>query len=142
MINNKKKTYFDINFLDDNKIIISIGIYKLNRFNLLNEFKNRNLLIKLLYDNTENIIQLVYHNDLCYLQFVKSKLYINAKNNNITLSAEPLTSWTLHKNNNNDQIYVKRFSKNKKFYYKNLKSGYIYTNFYLGWGCESIINIV
>ena len=142
IIINKRKTYFDINFIDDDKITISIGIYKLNKFNLLNEFKNRNLLIKLLYDTTENIIQLVYHNDLCYLQFVKSKLYINTKNNNITLSAEPLTSWILHKNMNNEQIYVKRFVKNKKFYYKNLKSGYIYTNFYLGWGCENIINIV
>ena len=141
LLNNKKRSYFNITFLDDYKITISIGIYKFNRFNLSNEFKNRNLLIKLMYDKTENIIQLIYHDNLCYLQFVKSKLYINKKNNTIILSNEPITSWIFNKNNNNDKIYVKRFSKNKKFYYKNLSTGNIYTNFYLGWGCENIIDI-
>ena len=73
--------------------------------------------------------------------FEKSKLYININNNLIDLNKEKKTLWNLKRYYNNDKIYVTRYKKDKKFYYKNLSNNEKYTNFYLGWGCENIINL-
>lgn len=140
-LDNLKKTYFDINFIQKNKIIISLGIYKINKYNLIYEFKNRNLLIKLLHNLSENIIILIPNDSYYYMMFEKSKLYININNNLIDLNKEKKTLWNLKRYYNNDKIYVTRYKKDKKFYYKNLSNDEKYTNFYLGWGCENIINL-
>lgn len=138
---NKKKTYFKIDFISNNQIIIHLGIYKLNRYNITDNLKNRNLLIKLLYNNTENIITMIPKNNLYYLQFLKSKLYLTIKNNLLTLSDNASTLWKINKYKNTQKIYAKRIIKNKKIYYRNLETNNLYTNFYLGWGNENIISI-
>ena len=140
-LSNKKKTYFTIDFIDKDKIIIKLGIYKLNRYNISDNFKNRHLLIKLLYNDNENIIQLIPKHNSYNLQFLKSKLYLTCINNNLTLTEEPKTLWKFNKCNKKEKIYVKRIIKNKKIYYKNLKNNHLFTNFYLGWGNENIITI-
>lgn len=137
----KKKTYFKIDFISNNQIIIHLGIYKLNRYNITDNLKNRNLLIKLLYNNTENIITMIPKNNLYYLQFLKSKLYLTIKNNLLTLSDNASTLWKINKYKNTQKIYAKRIIKNKKIYYRNLETNNLYTNFYLGWGNENIISI-
>jgi hypothetical protein len=43
--------------------------------------------------------------------------------------------------NNNDYIKVTRFLKDNKYYYKNIETEEIYTNYYLGWGYENILSI-
>ena len=140
-LNNKKKTYFSIDFIEKDKIIIKLGIYKLNRYNISDNFKNRNLLIKLLYNNAENIIQLIPKDNYYILQFFKSKLYLTSENNYLTLTDQPKTLWKINKYSNKEKIYVKRVIKNKKIYYKNLKNNHLFTNFYLGWGNENILTI-
>lgn len=140
-LDKSKKTYFDINFIEKYKIIINLGIYKLNKYNLLYEFKNRNLLIKLFNNLSENIIILIPNDNYYYMMFEKSKLFININNNLIDLNKERKTLWNFKENKNDKKIFVKRIKKNKKFYYKNLVNDEKYTNFYLGWGCENIINI-
>ena len=141
MLKKDKKTYFNIHFVNEKQIVISIGIYKFNRYNLLDKFRNRNLLLKLLSHNDESIIQLIPHDNYYYLQFIKNKLYINSKNNKIYLNSHPETLWNFKKYINHDKIFIKRFVKNNKFYYRNLHTGYVFTNFYLGWGNENIINL-
>ena len=140
-LNNKKKTYFSIDFIEKDKIIIKLGIYKLNRYNISDNFKNRNLLIKLLYNDAENIIQLIPKDNYYILQFFKSKLYLSSKNNYLTLTDQPKTLWKINKYSNEEKIYAKRVIKNKKIYYKNLKNNHLFTNFYLGWGNENILTI-
>ena len=66
---------------------------------------------------------------------------MNLINNILTVSDKPKTLWKFNKYNKKNKIYVKRFIKNKKIYYKNLKTENIFTNFYLGWGNENIITI-
>ena len=75
-----------------------------------------------------------------YLKFCKSSLFININNNQLVLSKDKISHWIFEKHNyNDDYLYLKRFCKNKKFYYKNLKTNEIFTNFYLGWSNENII---
>jgi len=142
-LSEKEKSYFKIEN-DNNIITISLGIYFFNRYNLMDSFKNRNLLIKFLSQKDENLIQLIPKDNCYYLQFLKSKLFINVKNNKIDVSNESDTLWNFNQfkiNKSNKKIFVKRYSYKNKFYYKNLHNDYIYTNFYLGWGCENIIKI-
>ena len=87
--------------MNKDKIIIKLGIYKLNRYNISDNFKNRHLLIKLLYNDNENIIQLIPKHNSYNLQFLKSKLYLTCINNNLTLTEEPKTLWKFNKYNNN-----------------------------------------
>lgn len=138
-LSDKKRTYFDIKLINHDKIIINLGIYRINRYNILNEFKNRNLFLKLMNDYNENLIQLEKSNNYYYMKFAKSKLYINSENNIIKLDNTPITKWYIGKYKNNKKMYFKKFHKNKKFYYRNLNNNNIFTNFYLGWGNEKII---
>lgn len=140
-VHKNKKTYFDIKFIEDHKIIISIGIYKFSRYNIIDEFKNRNLLIKMFNDISENVIELIPNSNLYYLRFLKNKLYLSLINEKLSISEKPITLWNFQEYLNKDKIYLKRYSKNKKFYYKNLKTNHNFTNFYLGWGNENIIDI-
>lgn len=138
----KKKSYFEIKEIDINKVIINLGIYNLNKYNLINDFKNRNLLIKLLYDQSENIIEMIKKDNLYYLKFQKNNLFINEKNNRIELNNKAETLWKINKYENKEKIYIKRYKKNKKFYYKNLNNNNVFTNFYMGWGNENILDII
>ena len=140
-INKNKKTYFDIKFIENNLISIHLGIYKFNKYNIEDKFTNRNLLIKLLNNKDENLIELIPCKNYYYFRFKKNKLYINQNNHQIIIESNPRTLWNYKKVENNHKIYVSRFVKNKKFYYKNLKTGNTFTNFYMGWGNENILNL-
>ena len=70
----------------------------------------------------------------------KSSLYINVNEDKIFLSSNKKNTWIFEKHNYNDNyLYMKRYIKNKKFYYINLKDNETFTNFYLGWSNENII---
>lgn len=134
------KTLFQINNCNSDTIYIKKGIYYFMKYNLVSEFKNRNILINFLGDFNEKKIIKVYENNEMYLKFAKSSLFININNDKITLSNIKKNSWTFENHKyNNEYLYLKRFIKNKKFYYKNLENNEIFTNFYLGWGNENII---
>lgn len=144
--NRKNTCYFNIQFIENDKIMIRLGIYYLNIYNLNHnyDFKNRNIFTKFFNQIDENRIQLIPKNGFYYFMFVKHQLYINInpENNSILLEKEGKTLWNIKKHTSNKNIYVSRFSKNKKFYYKNLKNDEIYTNFYLGWSFENILEII
>jgi len=144
--NRKNTCYFNIQFIENDKIMIRLGIYYLNIYNLNHnyDFKNRNIFTKFFNQIDENRIQLIPKNGFYYFMFVKHQLYINInpENNSILLEKEGKTLWNIKKHNSNNNIYGSRFSKNKKFYYKNLKNDEIYTNFYLGWSFENILEII
>ena len=143
--NRKNRCYFNIKFIENDKIIISLGIYNLNIYNLNHnyDFKNRNIFTKFFNKTDENIIQLIPKNNYYYFMFIKHQLYINInhENDTIILEKEGKTLWNFKKHNSK-KIYISRFSKNKKFYYKNLQNDEIYTNFYLGWSYENILQII
>lgn len=141
-VNKQKKTFFDIKFIEKHKIIIKLGIYNFNKFNLCHEFKNRNLFIKLLYQFSENLIELIPKNNGYFMKFIKYNFYINLVNKKIQIEEKPSTIWILKKNNDDEHIFVKRYINEKKIYYKNMRNNENFTNFYLGWGCENIINIL
>ena len=92
-------------------------------------------------DISENVIELIPNSNLYYLRFLKNKLYLSLINEKLSISEKPITLWNFQEYLNKDKIYLKRYSKNKKFYYKNLKTNHNFTNFYLGWGNENIIDI-
>ena len=143
-LHNNKKTYFNIQFFQNDIIEIHLGIYFLNRYHLNDDFKNRNLLLKLMYNNQENKIKLINTNikNQYYMQFIKSKLYISFNEDQLTLTQQPKTTIEIIKIKKiYDKIWVHRKIKNKKIYYKNLYNNHLYTNFYLGWGYENCMTI-
>ena len=49
-------------------------------------------------------------------------------------------SWIFEKYDNQEKyIQMERLEINKKFYYKNINTNQIITNFYMGWGNENIL---
>ena len=135
-----KKTLFRIDEYSNNIITIKKGIYYFIKYNLLDQFKNKNILINFLGDLSEKKILKILENDNLYLKFFKSSLYLNINENKIFLSKEKKESWIFEKHNYHDNfLYMKRYEKNKKFYYENIKNNEVFTNFYLGWGNENII---
>lgn len=142
-LNSTKKTFFKINQLDEKSVNINLGIYSLTRFNLNADFKNKCLLIKLLNDineKNEKIINIINENNKKYLQFNNSTMFLGIKNNKLFLENEKKYSWVFEKYDNQEKyIQMERFELNKKFYYKNINTNQIITNFYMGWGNENIL---
>ena len=85
---------------------------------------------------------MIKKDNLYYLKFQKNNLFINEKNNRIELNNKAETLWKINKYENKEKIYIKRYKKNKKFYYKNLNNNNVFTNFYMGWGNENILDII
>lgn len=140
----KNKTYFQIRFFDQQIIEIHLGIYQLNPYQLMDDFTNRNILLKLLFHDQEKKIKLIPYKkkNQFYLQFVKSKLYISFHDQSLLLTQEQKTPISIVKiKKTRENIFVKRFIRNKKIFYKNLHNGHVFTNFYLGWGYENIMQI-
>ena len=138
-----KKTFFKINQLDEKSININLGIYSLTRFNLNADFKNKGLLIKLLNDineKNEKKIHIINENNKIYLQFNNSTMFLGIKYNKLILENEKKYSWIFEKYDNQEKyIQMERLEINKKFYYKNINTNQIITNFYMGWGNENIL---
>ena len=151
-LSENKKTIFEINSINidkelfsENIIVINLGIYYFTRYNCTNKFRNESILIKCYNNNNEKYIlkeNIDEHNNF-YIKFIKYNNYlsINKKDNNyIDITSQKINKWTFDTIINNDEyIYVTRFIKNNKFYYKNINTNEIYTNYYMGWGLENIL---
>ena len=142
-----KKTFFKINQIDKKSININLGIYSLTKYNLNADFKNKNLLIKLLNDQNEQndkkiflINDNVNNKDIFYMKFNHSTMFLGIKNNKLSLEDKKKYSWIFEKYNKDEKyVQMERYEINKKFYYKNIKTNQIHTNFYMGWGNENIL---
>jgi hypothetical protein len=140
-----KKTLFDITKLNNNIIIINLGIYYFNRYNCITNFRNENILIKCYNDNNEKYIlcEDIDENNIFYFKFCKYNNYlgINIKDNNcIDITSSKTYKWIIENANiTEDYIYVSRFTKNNKIYYQNIDTKEIYTNYYMGWGLENLL---
>jgi hypothetical protein len=137
------KTVFEISNLSNNIIEIKLGIYYLTRYNIIGHFRNENILLKYLKDETEKyIIKENIDNDSFYLKFKKYNYYISLNNEcNIDLTNNPKNKWIFEKVNIKDEyIEFSRFEKNNKFYYKNIKNNELYTNYYLGWSIDNLLS--
>ena len=132
-IHENNKNYFDILFIEPHKIIIQLGIYKLNPYNLKYDLKNRNIFTKYFHQDSECIIELIPCENKYYFMFLKAKVYMNILNQKIVLEKEPKTLWNFKQHTSKKKVYYKRFSKNKKLYYKNLENDELFSAFYLGW---------
>jgi hypothetical protein len=148
ILSEDKKTIFEINnenvnMNNNNIVIINLGIYFFTRYNCKNKFRNENILIKCYNDNIEKYIikENIDEYDNFYFKFAKYNNYLSInKDNNIDVTIKNTNKWFFEKNNNNDEyIYVTRFIKNNKYYYKNIENNEIYTNYYMGWGLENIL---
>ena len=136
------KTIFEIIPIDENSVEIKLGIYYITRYNIIGKFKNENILLKYLRDDTEKyIIKESSNNNSFYLKFKKYNNYLSYNNElNIDISNIAKNRWIFEKVNLKDTyIECNRFEKNKKFYYKNIKTNEEYTNYYLGWGNENLL---
>ena len=126
-----------------------IGIYYLTKFNYKGNFSNKNLIIQCLKDKNERIIifEELDENNICYIKFLKYNNYLSINKNiknSLEISKLKETKWKLEKanhENNNEYIKVTRFLKDNKYYYQNIETEEIYTNYYLGWGYENILSI-
>jgi putative NIF3 family GTP cyclohydrolase 1 type 2 len=104
--------------------------------------------VKYIKDETEREIlkeNFDTKNNSFYIKFLKYNAYLTINEKNIELvdsTFKKTNKWILEKANNNGKEFIKvsRFLKNKKFYYKNIENGEIFTNYYLGWGYENIIS--
>jgi hypothetical protein len=128
------RTIFEINNSNNsnNKIEINLGIYYLTRYNYYCKFRNENIFLKYFNNKIEKEIII----DGSQLKFSKYNTYFEIGNNNNNKSCK----WIFEKvNNDNEYINVRRFLKNRKFYYQNIETNEIYTNYYNGWGWEGIL---
>ena len=132
-IHENNKNYFDILFIEPHKIIIQLGVYKLNPYNLKYDLKNRNIFTKYFHQDSECVIELIPCENNFYFMFLKAKVYMNILNQKIVLEKEPKTLWNFKQHTSKKKVYYKRFSKNKKLYYKNLENDELFSAFYLGW---------
>ena len=67
-------------------------------------------------------------------------MFLGIKNNKLFLENEKKYSWVFEKYDNQEKyIQMERLEINKKFYYKNINTNQIITNFYMGWGNENIL---
>ena len=157
-LSDTKKTLFQIKYINSNIIHIYLGIYNLTNYNL-QDIKNKSYLISILNKpNEKNIlIQKVdksnekyeKYNDCFYLNFLNNNSYLGIKNNldaneiTLTIQKEKQSFWKLEKYipsfENKNYILLERFNINNKFYYKDLATQQIHTNFYMGWGNENIM---
>ena len=144
-----KKTIFEISNIKNNplKIEIKLGIYSLTKYNCKGKFRNESIFFKYIKDESEREIlkeDFDIKNNSFYIKFLKynSYLTINEKNiETVDSTVKKSNKWILEKVVNSGDGYIKviRFLKNKKFYYKNIETGEVFTNYYLGWGYENII---
>ena len=131
-LSDDNRTFFEIN-MENKKVEINLGIYFLTRYNFYGKFRNENMLLK--YFNSKIDKEIII--DGSYLKF-KNNTYLLIDNGNVNVN-EPC-KWIFEKaNNDNEYINVRRFIKNKKFYYQNIETSEIYTNYYNGWGWEWIL---
>ena len=144
------KTFFEITDKKNNIIEIRLGIFYLTRYNSIGKFRNENILFKYLKDNFEKELlkediekDFIENNDVFYLKFLKYNNYLSVSlenNNLINIYNQKSSKWKFEKIVNQEKyIYVTRFVKNDKFYYKNINTNEIYTNYYYGWGTENIL---
>jgi len=143
ILSNCEKTIFEINSTNNNTIIINLGIYFFTRYNCTNKFRNETILIKCYNDNNEKYIikeNIDEYNNF-YFKFTKHNNYLSInKNNNIDITSKRINKWNFEKIPNNEEyIYVIRFIKNNKMYYRNIENNEIYTNYYMGWGLENVL---
>jgi hypothetical protein len=150
-LNNTDKTFFEIINKKNNIIEIKLGIFYLTRYNSIGKFRNENILFKYLKDSFEKELlkediekDLIENdNDIFYLKFLKYNNYLSTStenNNLINIYNQKCSKWKFEKVVNQDKyINVIRFIKNNKFYYKNINTDEIYTNYYYGWGTENIL---
>jgi len=143
-LSDSDKTFFEINKIN-NIIEINLGIYYLTRYNYTGKFRNENILLKYLKDNSEKkiIMEDIEYNTF-YLKFIKYNNYLSAtmKDNNIfiDINSKKTNRWIFEKKNKSEEyIKVTRYIKNKKMYYKNIITNEVYTNYYNGWGLEGVL---
>ena len=145
LLSKSNKTLFEINIVNDNIYEINLGIYYLNRYNIIGNFKNEIVLLKCIRDDREKYIlkEDIDENGYFYLKFLKYSTYIALNStNSLDINVNKKNKWIFEKailNENNQYINVIRYDKNKKFYYKNVNNDETYTNFYQGWGLEYIL---
>ena len=141
----------------DGKLLIQLGIYFFTQYSCKGKFRNENIFFKyfknesekwiLLEDLNENRCDDINNiiNNNYYIKFYKYNSYLCIDSNMLLQNSNKLKDlWKFEKiyneNNIDKYIQVTRFDKNNKFYYKNTKNNDIYTNYYLGWGLESILS--
>jgi hypothetical protein len=136
------KTIFEIENIESDIIQIKLGIYYLTRYNINGEFRNENILLKYLKDESERFIIKENSQDGFYLKFKKYNCYLSSnKENNIIITNDCKSKWIFEKVNITDEyLNCTRFIKSDKFYYKNLSNNEIYTNHFLGWGVDNLLS--
>ena len=141
-LSDENKSIFEINCLDNNIIEIKLGIYNLTRYNIIGQFSNETILLKSLKDDTEKyIIKENIDKDSFYLKFKKYNNYISYNNEfNIEVTNSTKNRWIFEEINIKDEyVECTRFEKNNKFYYKNIENNDLYTNHYLGWSIDNLL---
>ena len=134
-LSSNNKTMFEINNIIDNIISIQLGIYYLTKYNSISKFRNELTLIKCYNNNNEKYMvkEDIDENGSFFLKFIKYNNYFTVKNNK-------KSKWQFEKIICKDEyVYMTRYNKNNKFYYKNIENNEVYTNYYMGWGLENIL---
>ena len=143
-----KKQLFEINFSSKNNNVfeIKLGLYNLSKYNAYGKFRNEAILYKNMKDESEKILMkddLKEEQGSFYIKFIKYNNYLSISSrliDNIDTTIKCENRWIFEKAEKKAEfITVTRFIKNNKYYYKNIDTEEIYTNFYMGWGWEGVM---
>ena len=121
---------------------IKLGVFYLTKYNCKGKFRNDNLLYQCLKNINERYIEINEFGDRCFIKFIKYNKYLCNDNDLLDISPNNKNDWIIERAKTDDvcdNIKVSRSLKNNKFYYQNIDTGDIYTNYYLGWGYEGIL---
>ena len=140
------KTLFELYNYKENVHYIMLGIYYLSNNNIRGNFKNEQVLIKNMSNNSEKLIILEKgnnnkNNNSFYIKFSKTNTYLSIikDNNYLTNTNNNIDKWIFEKpEKKEDFISVIREKKYNKFFYKNIETNEEYCNIYSGWGYENI----
>jgi hypothetical protein len=137
------KTLFELYNYKENVHYIMLGIYYLSNNNIRGNFKNEQVLIKNMSNESDKLIILEKedNNNSVYLKFSKTNTYLS-----ILKDINYLTTINIKKDKfifekpekKEDFISVVREKKHNKFFYKNIETNEEYCNIYSGWGYEKI----
>ena len=139
------KTLFELYNYKENVHYIMLGIYYLSNNNIRGNFKNEQVLIKNMSNESDKLIILekdtISSLNSFYVKFSKTNTYLSIikDNNHLTTINKKVDKWIFEKPKKKDDfISVIREKKNNKFFYKNIETLDEYSNIYSGWGYENI----
>lgn len=140
VLNSESKSVFEIKFENKNLCSIKLGVYYLTNENFSKNFKNEHTLLKCYKNENYKSVYIVDCGSDEESNDNKNLYFLNNEGNKKYFSIDGNKRWKFEEipYKSNEYFYVKRFIQNDKYYYQDINTNEIFTNFYLGWGIDTL----